>query len=511
MTRGPAGRVAAMLALLRPVADEILVAVDDRAEPEVIAALDAVADRLVGYPYAEPVDRPLPWLHRQVSGEWLLTIDDDEIPSAALIEALPRLVAAEDVTHYWLPRRWLFPEAGRYLDQSPWRPDYQLRLVLNDPRLLRFPDETHWPITALGPARYLDLPLYHADCVLNSLEMRERKAQRYERLYPGKRIAGRPLNEAFYLPERLEAPRTAPLPEADLGLVRSVLEARDPEPGRPASPHNVAPRQEIERLWAGRELADSAYRAALEVIEPLDRMTAGEVRTLDVRVENRGDAVWPWGPESRPEIRLTYRWWSGDGSRVLSEGLRTPLPADLGPGESLLVPVALAAPGEAGRHRLAIDLVHEHVRWFDCEVSLDVQVAPRRRLAAFGLEEGDLPLLAERAPELEAVVLCRDPDGLRGRYAGETAPSAETYLLDGLPPTRAAALPFALRAVRLLWNTRRRRWSSLPGGADAFLEALAGAEVLLLKRRDGGPRRERWVERATERAAKTLGLRVELL
>ena len=41
MTRGPGDRVAAMLALFRRVADEILVAVDDRAGPEVEAALAA--------------------------------------------------------------------------------------------------------------------------------------------------------------------------------------------------------------------------------------------------------------------------------------------------------------------------------------------------------------------------------------------------------------------------------------------------------------------------------------
>src|SRR5438034_7970423 len=98
MTRGPAARVATMLELLRPVVDEIVVAVDDRAEPAVVAALGSVADRLVGYPYAEPVDRPLPWLHRQCSGRWLLTVDDDEIPSRGLLAALPQLVAADDVT-----------------------------------------------------------------------------------------------------------------------------------------------------------------------------------------------------------------------------------------------------------------------------------------------------------------------------------------------------------------------------------------------------------------------------
>src|SRR5438093_666212 len=72
------------------------------------AALAAVADRVIRYPYAEPVDRPLAWIHSECRGDWVLTIDDDEIPSRGLLDALASLAAATDVTHHWLPRRWLY-------------------------------------------------------------------------------------------------------------------------------------------------------------------------------------------------------------------------------------------------------------------------------------------------------------------------------------------------------------------------------------------------------------------
>jgi DNA-binding transcriptional LysR family regulator len=112
-------------------------------------------------------------IHPECSARWIFWIDDDEIPSARLIAGLPELVQATDVTHFWLPRRWLYPTAERFLDQPPWRPHYQLRVVQNDFRLVRFPGETHWPIEAEGPGRYVDLPLYHTDCLLNPLEQRE--------------------------------------------------------------------------------------------------------------------------------------------------------------------------------------------------------------------------------------------------------------------------------------------------------------------------------------------------
>src|SRR5262245_46283091 len=72
LTAGPGPRVAALLQTLRPVADEILVAVDDRADPSVLGDLGAVADRIVLYPFAEPVDRPLPWLFEQCTCDWML-------------------------------------------------------------------------------------------------------------------------------------------------------------------------------------------------------------------------------------------------------------------------------------------------------------------------------------------------------------------------------------------------------------------------------------------------------
>src|SRR5437762_3289153 len=97
MTAGPGGRVAALLELLRPVAAELVVALDDRADPETEQAIAAVADEVVRYPYREPVDRSLSWLFSLCRGDWILNVDDDEIPGVALLEALPNLAGATDV------------------------------------------------------------------------------------------------------------------------------------------------------------------------------------------------------------------------------------------------------------------------------------------------------------------------------------------------------------------------------------------------------------------------------
>lgn len=501
MTRGPAPRVAAILELFRPVVDEIVVALDDRAEPDAVAALAGLTDKLVGYPYAEPVDRPLPWLFRQCRGRWLLLWDDDEIPSREFLEAMPSLVASDDVTGYWLPRRWLYPDAASYLDLQPWRPDYQLRLVLNDLRLLRFPAENHSQLATLGPSRYLEQAVYHAQLVLNSHETRLRTAECYERLLPGKRIAGRPLNAAYYLPERDSRVTTAPLPPADAALVRQVLEAALQTAVGPVPSLQVARRQDVDRHWEGRVLGPEAYRARLELRDNPQALVAGEVRTLDALVENLGDAVWPWG-DAAPEIRLAYRWWR-DGE-VVAEGLRTPLPADVEPGERSVVAFAVQAPERPGCYRLAVDLVHEQVRWFECGFDADVDVLPRRRLAVAGPVE--LDRLSELEPDLEPLVLSDDPS-LHRRYAGEIAPGAGAFLLRSLPDGRAsAALALGVRTARLVLSARRLHRGRIPSYGRDFLEALARCEALFVVA-DGDRRRERWVARATVLAARALDLR----
>jgi hypothetical protein len=418
MTRGPGDRVAAMLALFRLVADEILVAVDDRAGPELDAALGGIADRLIRYPYAEPVDRPLAWIHAECRGDWVLTVDDDEIPSRALLDSVPDLIRARDVTHYWLPRRWLYPTADSYLDARPWRPDYQPRLVLNDPRVISFPDETHVPLAALGPCRYLAAPLYHTDTLLNSTEAREAKVLRYERLHPGKRVAGRPLNEAYYLPERVDPP-TREVPAEDLELIAAVLAGATPAPAVSADVRS-ADREEIDRHWAGRSFADSAYETGLKLLEELPPLRAGVEEKVDVLVENRGIEAWPWGGT----IRLASRWSSGE--RVI-EGPHRSLPADLPAGGSQIVPLPVVPPDEAGRWTLGIDLVHEHVRWFQRPLRVEVDVLPQRLVAVLdpGTLDGLLAVLATLDPEEEPVVVTDRPDELAHGFAGRIASEIE--------------------------------------------------------------------------------------
>ena len=139
--------------------------------------------------------------------------------SAGLIEQLPELTRARDVVQYWLARRWLYPDSGHWLDQWPWFPDFQGRLVRNDAQLW-FPGLCHSSVVLTPPARHLDTGIYHLAHLLCSRGERERKVERYLEVDPALRVTGADAYlSSYYLPERHPDARSA-----DGGRARS----RDP-------------------------------------------------------------------------------------------------------------------------------------------------------------------------------------------------------------------------------------------------------------------------------------------
>lgn len=373
----PPGRVAAAFAPLVALDAEIVLAVDDRVDPGWIDGYRQIADRVLLVPFPGNFALMYAWLREQCAGHWILQLDLDEVPAVGLAAEVARTIADGDVTHAWLPRRWLYPNGTSWLAQWPWRPDYALRLLRNDPALLRFPALLHCTVRALGPSRYLRMPLYHADLLLTSAAGRQRKHVEYERELPGFVIDGLSLNEAYYLPERRTDLRLAPVPAKDVAAVAGFLNAGEDVPAHlcRAAPGTMgaATVDEIWRLSEERTLDEGAYDARLVLLDDDLRLVSGEWRTFDVEVHNRGSAHWPGGMEALPPIRLAYRWLGANGAR-LEEGARTGLPAPLAPGARALVPLEVLGPFPPGAHVIEIDLVHEDVRWFGRAIRARIDV-----------------------------------------------------------------------------------------------------------------------------------------
>ena len=515
--------MAAQLSLLRDVADEIVVGLDTSVEADLAHPLEDVADVLVHYPYADPVDRPVGWVHSLCTRDWILWVDDDEIPSARLVGEVRDVIEDPSITHCFVPRRTLWRDPESVLMGPPWVPDFQLRLVQNDPRVVWFPGITHWPIQAIGPHRYLDTPLYHTDLLLNPVDRRRAKVRRYEAAIPGRRVAGLPMNDAYFLPEDREGVRLEPVDPADRDTIGRILELDPwPEPRPGAKPVRTATRDEVDVHWHGAPATEALYRGALELVDEVAPFALGEQRGVVVRVANRSTHVWPHDGVGWPSVRIAYRWLDDEGAVVVPDGLRTPLPATLAPEASLVVPADVQAPPVAGRHTLVLDLLHEHVRWFGCELRAEVDVRPALCVAILAADEATAlaaaATLAEVAPFVRPLVLAASPERTTELHGYAAAAAAREYVLGtDADRGRIAGTAGALtRTAALLGDAALRRAGRRPRLASpagtSFLDGLTDADALLVVEdgtlRGAAGEREALQQRSAVLAASALGLDV---
>jgi hypothetical protein len=101
-------------------------------------------------------------------------------------------------------------------------------------------------------------------------------------------------------------------------------------------------------------------------------------------VANAGAATWS------ADIAASYHWLDERGNAIVWDGIRTPLPRTVAPGEHVELHVAVRAPMPPGSYGFALDLVAEHRAWFaelgnDDTPSDAVEVLPR--VDATSLEE----------------------------------------------------------------------------------------------------------------------------
>jgi hypothetical protein len=175
------------------------------------------------------------------------------------------------------------------------------------------------------------------------------------------------------------------VPSTDRVWIESVLKDKPRREGGHAGFEQLVamvPAEEIDVVAPQEVLPEEAYRAVLSLFDDRDRrILPNEKRPMYVRVMNVGTVTWPWGWEQQPEIRVSYHWRSPTGETVDVEGIRSPLTAPLGPGETQIVPVWVAAPAEAGQYILEFDLVHEHVRWFNRPLAVEMRVVQGRSSA----------------------------------------------------------------------------------------------------------------------------------
>ncbi len=90
-------------------------------------------------------------------------------------------------------------------------------------------------------------------------------------------------------------------------------------------------------------------------------MRPGEELLANVQFRNAGTGTMLAAGEGR--VTIACQWTGAAGDVVDAPDVRTPLPADMSPGQVTTVPVRIGTPTRAGRYGLALSMVQEGVRW----------------------------------------------------------------------------------------------------------------------------------------------------
>lgn len=205
-------------------------------------------------------------------------------------------------------------------------------------------------------------------------------------------------------------------------------------------------------------------------------MVADQVISADVTIKNITERSWPSQPnsEGRNAVTLSYHWLDKKGRAVVFEGLRTPLPHDIGPGESAQLKAAIQVPSRAGNYNLEVTLVQEFVAWFperDGEkLTLAVIVNDAKA------EASD----ADRAPPTAAPEsdVSRTKEARRSDEASESVPVKK--FTDKTPGGRHPAKPESVQAKQSIkdQDLQIQTWSVQIGSYAEPQEAHALAKRL---------------------------------
>jgi hypothetical protein len=198
----------------------------------------------------------------------------------------------------------------------------------------------------------------------------------------------------------------------------------------------------------------------------LDPPRAGALTTARAEVENTGTATWG------ADIAASYHWLDGRGNAIVWDGVRTPLPDTLAPGENAVLEISVRAPIPPGSYGFALDLVAEHRAWFS---ELSDEPSPRNAVAVLPRVEATnvrdaavvhVPVEVPLAPAWERRVLALHAEG----YA------VVAGAVEGPRRSRRALAPWASGAGRVPGFSHALLCPSVLHGVD--LERLDDVEGL---------------------------------
>jgi hypothetical protein len=337
------GGLARLLGEIDGLVDEIVMGVDAGSRDDTLEIARSGADVVFRFEHVGPPVRARLLPLRHATGDWILSLDEDEGLDDRFGPLLCGLVADPRYSHYWFPRQWLVDlSPPAYLHAAPWFPDWQLRLFRNQPARVWHNGRVHSGYRVMGTGCREDrTAILHYEPLALTAGEREAKVA-YYRAHGGE---GRS-DDAY---------------QSTAGWERRPLTAR---PAASAAERRARAGRLVAKVAAVPEApVTPPWGAALEVRMP---ETAGCRRMVvaDVTAHNTGRLEWAPPGGGWPQLHLSHHLLSAAGAPVRWDGERIPMPRVVAPGERARFLFTFRAPEEPGSYLLEWDLVSEGECWF---------------------------------------------------------------------------------------------------------------------------------------------------
>jgi SAM-dependent methyltransferase len=153
----------------------------------------------------------------------------------------------------------------------------------------------------------------------------------------------------------------------------AIHAVRGPSPKSPRETRAPIDRQDAVELRVQGSF-DAAYPNAAIPSE----LPPGQDVTVEVTIRNLSWRPWTSDAAGRP-VLISYHWLDASRRTVDYDGLRTPLPRPLAPGDECVAAVRVKTPAQPGNYLLEIDLVEEGVSWFSAAGVPPLRVTVRVR------------------------------------------------------------------------------------------------------------------------------------
>jgi hypothetical protein len=344
LTRASQDRLARLVGEISPFADEILIGVDAESTDRTYELACGLADLVYRFRLPGQLSPARMLVFDYATGDWILSLDDDESVEENFEAILPMLLTDASITHAWFTRRWIVNlDPCEYLHAPPWHPDFQLRLFRNDRSLVWKPDYVHSLYYVQGTGHVEErTSILHYELVTNTDAARAWKLDMY------RRTSG-PSSVENYAPPADALRRPAPRARAAASVLR---------------PRKGIVHAQIRDL---KPVGLPPWKVEFLDLDVPSTARPRELLIAEIRVKNSGELTWSRRNNTNrewPTLNLGCHLLDARGNMVDYDYHRVQIPRRVRPGEQLTFAFGFPAPSAIGRYLLEWDMVSEQDCWF---------------------------------------------------------------------------------------------------------------------------------------------------